>query len=278
MKGARTAFDQDDDALLVKYIAVHNPAKSSRSGNALYRLLVQNAGNKWPWSQRHSWQSWRAHYRSNEHKFDYEIKKYQKKHGITVDDDPKQYTTRPHAWKTAWITTQGSSVVKNMDIDDDSDAGTDSENAITIVRSAESNENARKSAARKTVNASQRTKLDAGSLGNENARNSVEILSGPSKRSAKEREGVDVVKPTQKRRSADEYEGNDVGSKRRKVEEEHLRTKSSGQATEDVQEAKASGMRKGKIEEEESAADVEMRDDQETAKGTKASKFPTNHQ
>ena len=38
---------------------------------------------KWPWAKTHSWQSWQTRYRDNEAKFDYEIKKYQKKHGIS---------------------------------------------------------------------------------------------------------------------------------------------------------------------------------------------------
>ncbi|KAL5511985.1 PELP1 [Sanghuangporus vaninii] len=85
----RTPYTQDDDALLMKYIAIYNPDGANRLGNALYSRLVANAEGKWPWSKRHSWQSWRERYRDHQHRFDANIKKYQKRKGIKV---PEKYS------------------------------------------------------------------------------------------------------------------------------------------------------------------------------------------
>jgi len=38
----RTEFSEDDDALLVKYIAMYNPEKAGRQGNAVYQRLEAN--------------------------------------------------------------------------------------------------------------------------------------------------------------------------------------------------------------------------------------------
>lgn len=39
----RAEFSEDQDTLLMKFIATHNPTKQGRSGNMLYHRLVENA-------------------------------------------------------------------------------------------------------------------------------------------------------------------------------------------------------------------------------------------
>ncbi|OCB86573.1 hypothetical protein A7U60_g6469 [Sanghuangporus baumii] len=85
----RTPYTQDDDAFLMKYIAIYNPDGANRLGNALYARLVEDAERKWPWSKRHSWQSWRERYKDHQDRFDANIKKYQKRKGIKV---PEKYS------------------------------------------------------------------------------------------------------------------------------------------------------------------------------------------
>lgn len=78
----RQPFSRDDETLLMKYIATYNPAKSGRSGNLLYKQLIENVDGKWGWSKRHPWQSWRDYYTRNEEKLDAAIRQYQKKKDI----------------------------------------------------------------------------------------------------------------------------------------------------------------------------------------------------
>ncbi|KAG6875952.1 hypothetical protein C0993_006606 [Termitomyces sp. T159_Od127] len=82
----RTAFTEDEDNFLVKYIAKYNPSTTGRSGNTLYKTLCENADNKWKWSRTHPWQSWRDRYCKNQHQFDRNIKKYQMKHDLLSTD------------------------------------------------------------------------------------------------------------------------------------------------------------------------------------------------
>ncbi|KAL7282870.1 hypothetical protein ACG7TL_002283 [Trametes sanguinea] len=72
----RNPFTADDDRLLAMYIAKYNPQLEGRSGNLLYQRLVANADNRWPFSKRHTWQSWRERYIRNKPKFDKMIRKY----------------------------------------------------------------------------------------------------------------------------------------------------------------------------------------------------------
>ena len=100
---ARNPFTHDDDILLAKYIATHNPGHHGRSGNALYKKLVANVcsgsstsrfiscfnvqeDQRWRWSQRHTWQSWRGRYTDHTDWFDQAIAKYQAKKNITVEE------------------------------------------------------------------------------------------------------------------------------------------------------------------------------------------------
>ncbi|KAJ8581642.1 hypothetical protein M405DRAFT_832108 [Rhizopogon salebrosus TDB-379] len=85
-RGARSEFSPDEDILLTKFIATHNPPKQGRSGNALYKRLVDNVDGKWKWSGAHTWQSWRNRYAKNSDEFDRKILKYQKKKGINSEE------------------------------------------------------------------------------------------------------------------------------------------------------------------------------------------------
>ena len=38
----RNDYTTDDDSFLTKYIATYNPSKSNRSGNSLYKILVED--------------------------------------------------------------------------------------------------------------------------------------------------------------------------------------------------------------------------------------------
>ncbi|KAI0040368.1 hypothetical protein FA95DRAFT_885705 [Auriscalpium vulgare] len=86
--GTRTAFTENEDVLLVKYIATYNPSLRGRQGQLLYQSLVANADGKWNWSNTHSWQSWRERYKNNQPSFDSKIRKYQQKHGIDPNSTP----------------------------------------------------------------------------------------------------------------------------------------------------------------------------------------------
>ncbi|KAL5490641.1 PELP1 [Sanghuangporus weigelae] len=83
---SKTRYTQDDDAFLMKYIAFYNPDGANRLGNVLYKRLAENAEGKWPWSKRHSWQSWRERYKDHQYRFNAAIKKYQKRKGIKVPE------------------------------------------------------------------------------------------------------------------------------------------------------------------------------------------------
>lgn len=81
----RVPFTEDDDALLMKFIATHHPHQRGRLGIKLYEKLVENEEGKWSFSTRHPVQSWRERYKTNQPWFDAKILRYQKKHGIPPD-------------------------------------------------------------------------------------------------------------------------------------------------------------------------------------------------
>ncbi|TBU41167.1 hypothetical protein BD309DRAFT_1042996 [Dichomitus squalens] len=72
----RNEFTEDDDDLLAQYLAKYNPGPAGRTGNTLYERLVSNEGNKWPFSKRHTWQSWRNRYMKNQDYMDMLINKH----------------------------------------------------------------------------------------------------------------------------------------------------------------------------------------------------------
>ncbi|KAI0648524.1 hypothetical protein C8Q79DRAFT_578670 [Trametes meyenii] len=72
----RNDYTRHDESYLAHYIAKYNPQKEGRLGNKLYQRLCDNAENKWPFSTRHSWQSWREHYKQNSVTLDRKIAKY----------------------------------------------------------------------------------------------------------------------------------------------------------------------------------------------------------
>lgn len=108
---ARNPFTHDEDILLAKYIATHNPGHYGRSGNALYKKLVANVRSgsstsrfiscfnvqedqRWRWSQRHTWQSWRGRYTDHTDWFDQAIAKYQAKKNVAVEESETSKSTR----------------------------------------------------------------------------------------------------------------------------------------------------------------------------------------
>ncbi|KAI0761488.1 hypothetical protein BD413DRAFT_242669 [Trametes elegans] len=74
----RTEYTPEDEDLLAQYIAKYNPLPKGRQGNLLYQKLCENAERKWPWADRHPWQSWREHYIRNCERLDKRIAFYVK--------------------------------------------------------------------------------------------------------------------------------------------------------------------------------------------------------
>jgi hypothetical protein len=104
LRRGHTPFSREDDVLLTKYIGTYNPTKKNRTGQILYKTLVENVilfyslevlllfidlqiEGRWSWSSRHSWQSWRERYVKNQPFFDFMIAKWQKRHNIS--DEPQ---------------------------------------------------------------------------------------------------------------------------------------------------------------------------------------------
>ncbi|KAI0355200.1 hypothetical protein OH77DRAFT_1590122 [Trametes cingulata] len=76
----RKEYTDKEEDYLAQYIAKYNPQVEGRQGNLLYQRLCENAGGKWPWAKKHSWQSWRDHYRNSQARLDKRIKQYIKKY------------------------------------------------------------------------------------------------------------------------------------------------------------------------------------------------------
>ncbi|KAH9045073.1 hypothetical protein EDB84DRAFT_1469042 [Lactarius hengduanensis] len=81
----KVPFTDDDDTLLMKFIATYKPQPKGRLGMKLYERLVENAEGKWSFASRHPVNSWRERYKMNQPWFDAKILQYQKKHGISAD-------------------------------------------------------------------------------------------------------------------------------------------------------------------------------------------------
>ncbi|KAK7452658.1 Proline-, glutamic acid- and leucine-rich protein 1 [Stygiomarasmius scandens] len=92
----RNPYTQSDDRYLVGYLAAHSHEKN-RSGNAIYKQLAENAEGKWPWSRRHSWQSWRDHYAKNKYSFDVAIRKHLKKRTSSSSQDDASSQARTNS-------------------------------------------------------------------------------------------------------------------------------------------------------------------------------------
>ncbi|KAF8842633.1 hypothetical protein BDN67DRAFT_1001525 [Paxillus ammoniavirescens] len=78
----RVQYTNDDDTHLMRYLARYSASKAGRSGANLYRDLEANKDDRWPWADRHPWQSWRERYIKKAEYFDPRIAKYQEKHGL----------------------------------------------------------------------------------------------------------------------------------------------------------------------------------------------------
>ncbi|KAF5311449.1 hypothetical protein D9611_011569 [Ephemerocybe angulata] len=107
---ARTSYSDKDRENLVKYLAVYSDSPDGRKGNKLYQNLVENAEGRWPWSSRHTWQSWRDHYTKNSDALNRSIKNYQKRKGLgpykvpaqdDAEEDPQPKASKRKASGTA---------------------------------------------------------------------------------------------------------------------------------------------------------------------------------
>ncbi|KAH7873555.1 uncharacterized protein C8R40DRAFT_1238333 [Lentinula edodes] len=76
--GARNSFSTTDVDLLVKYLAELSE-NERRKGNRAYQRLTENATGQWPWSTRHTWQSWRHRYMRNEGDMERRIRVYKRR-------------------------------------------------------------------------------------------------------------------------------------------------------------------------------------------------------
>lgn len=102
--GHGNPYTSDDEKQLVKYLATYNPDGKGRKGNTLYKQLTSDVRGRshtfahltfclqtgrWPWSKRHSWQSWRDHFVRNDTVMNKKIKVYQKKMAVESKGDKK---------------------------------------------------------------------------------------------------------------------------------------------------------------------------------------------
>ncbi|KAK7458879.1 DNA-binding transcription factor rap1 [Stygiomarasmius scandens] len=71
---ARVAYTSEDDQRLAEFIAKYGTV-SNRRGNVIYKQLADNKDGLWPWSNRHSWHSWRDRYVKRQDIFDRAIRK-----------------------------------------------------------------------------------------------------------------------------------------------------------------------------------------------------------
>ncbi|THH08713.1 hypothetical protein EW145_g2526 [Phellinidium pouzarii] len=250
MRRARTNFDQDDDALLVKYIARYNPEKAGRLGNALYKSLVEDSGNRWRWAKRHSWQSWRERYKSYEYKFDSEIKQYQKKKGIFVGSGENR-NSGPRYTSTVMLEER-----INEDRDDEENTRSDGDVANVIAQGTSHDSDTRRSASRKTTNGVQRIEENVGACEEEEGvKGDTKIRSGQVERGeGNSRKGKE--KATLKRKLSD---ASKIEAKRQKVEDlshavQVRREKASNEST--TSKGRNLGM------------DVEMAESHDISKGT----------
>ncbi|KAH9939450.1 hypothetical protein B0H21DRAFT_756965 [Amylocystis lapponica] len=84
----RVEYTKEDEKHLIEYLAVYSPDGRNRAGNSLYKNLEANLDGLWPWACRHTWSSWRDHYKMNTYYFSSRITRYQKKHKINSNLNP----------------------------------------------------------------------------------------------------------------------------------------------------------------------------------------------
>ncbi|KZT11186.1 uncharacterized protein LAESUDRAFT_746997 [Laetiporus sulphureus 93-53] len=78
---SRVEFSEEDDLRIVQFLAKYTPDGRDRSGNAIW-LSLRNNPRKWPWCERHSWQSWRNRYCKNRDRFDVLVRKWLKRYDV----------------------------------------------------------------------------------------------------------------------------------------------------------------------------------------------------
>ncbi|KAJ3878999.1 hypothetical protein F5051DRAFT_215614 [Lentinula edodes] len=81
-------FTEDDDSLLVQFIAESHSEFKGRKGELLYKKLVQQHADS-----RHSWKSWQHYYVKHADYFDHLIEQYQLEHSISI---PPTVTNQIH--------------------------------------------------------------------------------------------------------------------------------------------------------------------------------------
>lgn len=100
----RTAFSEEDDEHITRYLAKYNPDGNNRRGNGLWQRIVDNP-KKFPWGSRHTTQSWRARYVKRSEKFDELVQARIREKTNQADDaavpraGPSQLSTRVKANK-----------------------------------------------------------------------------------------------------------------------------------------------------------------------------------
>ncbi|KAE9409528.1 hypothetical protein BT96DRAFT_527443 [Gymnopus androsaceus JB14] len=92
MPGGRNSYSEEDDALLVEYLA-ESGTSEGRKGKNVYQRLVENTEGRWPWSSRHPWQSWRSHYIKDEELFDLSTSDNSKKEETNAEPLRKRKTS-----------------------------------------------------------------------------------------------------------------------------------------------------------------------------------------
>ncbi|CAL1703156.1 unnamed protein product [Somion occarium] len=102
VKTQRRPFSENEDRMLMRYLARAAPTKTKRSGNALYQILVGHP-ELYPWAQTHPWSSWQQRYKKNEEWFDEAIKRYQRRKGIDPNQAAKAVTKKVSTGKAAAI-------------------------------------------------------------------------------------------------------------------------------------------------------------------------------
>ncbi|PVG00583.1 hypothetical protein CPB86DRAFT_782415 [Serendipita vermifera] len=70
----RIPYSKEDSWHMVEWLVRHHPQKAGRMGNSIWQQLVDSEDAR-PWASRHSWQSWRSHYKSSETHYDMLISK-----------------------------------------------------------------------------------------------------------------------------------------------------------------------------------------------------------
>ncbi|KXN82702.1 hypothetical protein AN958_02267 [Leucoagaricus sp. SymC.cos] len=112
----RNSFTKKEDDHLCAYLAKVRPSQAGRLGTTVYQMLVENL-DQWPWAESHSWQSWRARYKSNQEEFDLKILKIQKRARESTDkdyDDADDARTLPPSQRNVFTSDEDKLLMKYL--------------------------------------------------------------------------------------------------------------------------------------------------------------------